>query len=150
MSGRPSAFSSQIALTLTRATAMPKRVRSWADNSARRSPLLWVAMHRLRSESTESRQASVFKSDDRRAWCYPGVKQLAHYVRSQGLTFPEWLRVRFYHPMVNREWRGSPEPSRDPNLFPDHPLGQRVDEGTRTPDHQGHNLVLYPTELHPP
>jgi hypothetical protein len=31
-----------------------------------------------------------------------------------------------------------------------HDLPKRVDEGTRTPDPQGHNLVLSPTELHPP
>lgn len=38
----------------------------------------------------------------------------------------------------------------DGKLLSPSQLKNGVDEGIRTPDHQGHNLVLYPAELHPP
>ena len=53
--------------------------------------------------------------------------------------------------------RGAPGPTRtdglrirSPTLYPTELRALGVSEGTRTPDHWGHNPVLYPTELHSP
>jgi hypothetical protein len=56
----------------------------------------------------------------------------------------------FANPLIWLQVGRRPAQQKPPQGPPTTSVGLWVGEGTRTPDSQNHNLVLYPTELHPP